>query len=139
MRAFIVCTLLCAAVVGRARCDPAAESGPVLVVLPGPDGIVDVAGAELSEEAAALPNPFRRRYRASPKTRDIAVRIEAVVSGGGPEPAAAVINGNPYAPNEEFEGMAIASIGPDVVELRRGRTLARLPVQEAPLVLRLNR
>ena len=113
------------------------------LLVPNADGVIDVTAASLADEAARLPNPFRVRWRPASAVREIPLSIGGVLIGEDPARSSAVVNGLVYSPGDRLEGFAedleIAAITAEAIELRAGGYRARLPVQDAPLTLRIPR
>ena len=125
---------------------PAREPLPALppadvarLLAPNADGVIDLAAASQADEADRLPNPFRRRWRPASAARDVPVAIGAVLTGDDPGDASVVINGRVCSRGDTLEGLAIAAITAEAIELRAGAYRARIPVRDAPIVLRLPR
>ena len=118
-----------------------AADGPV-VVLPNADGVLDLAGAIQAQVLDAVPNPFRVRYHPAAQICEVPVEISAVLIGTDPTEASAIINGKLYSPGDRLEGLRITSIAADILELRQGDILLRLPVEDEtqrPWKIRLSR
>jgi hypothetical protein len=112
---------------------------PPAIVSPNTDGVIDLASAPAPEESDPLPNPFRVRYRPRMQVRQISLEIGLVLVGNRPEDASVVINGKLYSQGDLFEGLPIASIAPDTIELRQDKVLLRVPVGDRAITLRLLR
>lgn len=112
---------------------------PADALLPNADGLIDLCNLEEGAEDGDLPNPFRLRYEPPGVPREVRVEIESVLLGKADGDASAVINGRLYSRGDALEGLPIAAISAQGVELRRGDALLRLPLQDKPLVLRLPR
>ena len=78
-----------------------------------------------------VPNPFRVRYHPQPQTRNVPLAIDLVLVGDKPADCSAIINGRLYSPGDTLEGMSIAVIGAETVELRQ-RNLIVGEYSEAP-------
>jgi hypothetical protein len=119
----------------------AAAPGAEPVLAPNADGILDLAAVPArGETVEGITNPFRVRWQPPRPARETSVAIGAVLIGDGrPDATSAVINGSVYSPGDRFEGLSIAAIGSDAIELRAEGIRVRLPVREAPLILRLAR
>ena len=112
---------------------------PPIILSPNADGVLDVAGAGEPMEDDRVPNPFRVRYHPQPQTRDVPLAIGLVLVGDKPADCSAIINGRLYSPGDTLEGMSIAVIGADTVELRQRNLIVRVPVEDKPAILRLPR
>ena len=112
---------------------------PPVILSPNGDGILDVADAEEPMEDDRVPNPFRVRFHPHPQTRDVPLAIGLVLVGDKPADSSAIINGRLYSPGDLLEGLSIAAIGADILELRQGNLTVLVPVQEKPAILRLPR
>ena len=110
-----------------------------IIISPNADGVLDVAGAGEPMEDDRIPNPFRVRYHPKPQTRDISLAIDLVLVGDKPADSSAMINDRLYSPGDTLEGMSIVAIGAETIELRQGKLLVRVPVEDKPAVLRLPR
>jgi len=110
---------------------------PMVALQPGPDGIYDVAGALESEQRDAIPNPFRIRNLPKPKVREVTLAVSSVLVGPSADESSALINGRAYACGDRIEGWKIESISADAIGLSDNRFRVRLPVADAPTVLRL--
>jgi len=119
--------------------EPGTTGSLPIVILPNEDGILDVAAAGEPVDRDAIPNPFRVRYRPRLQVREVPVTIGLVLVGSNPAGGTAVINGRLYSPGDLLEGMTIAAITADTIELTQGNLLLRLPVQDKPVSLRLLR
>jgi hypothetical protein len=62
-----------------------------------------------------------------------------VLVGDKPADCSAIINGRLYSPGDTLEGMSIAVIGAETVELRQRNLIVRVPVEDKPAILRLPR
>jgi hypothetical protein len=130
------CVLLCLQTLGVRADDPPPGPAPN-VILPDGEGVLDLAAAQMAQTFDAIPNPFRVRYRPPPPVREVTLVISAVLIPGRPEDASAIINGRLYSPGDCFEGLKLARIGADSLELRGGDMILRVPVQDQPPRLRL--
>ncbi len=108
-----------------------------IVIMPGADGVLDASSVVSVEEPDKIPNPFRVRYHPAPPLREVRLTIDSVLIGSRSEQTAAIINGRLYSPGETLEGLPIAAISADAVDLRENRLLLRMPVQDQPVTLRL--
>ena len=113
--------------------------GPATVRVPNADGVVDLVSepARPGEPPGSPPNPFRVRWSPPPRVREVPFALGAVLEGVRPDQSSVVVNGHVYGVGDTLEGLAIEAIGPEAIELRSSTCRARLPVQEAPLCLRL--
>ena len=116
----------------------AAETAPA-VVLPNADGVLDLAGAIQAQAFDAIPNPFRNRYHSALQIQELPVTITVVLVGPPPAVPSARINGELYCLGDKFEGLTIAAITADALELRQGDLRVRVPIQDLPPTLRLLR
>lgn len=109
------------------------------VVVANADGLIDVAAASQIEKVESIPNPFRMKIHPSFATRDMPLVVSAVLLGEQSAAASVVINGNVYSPGETLEKFTIAAIGADTVDLRLDQLIARVPVQNQQVRVRLPR
>jgi hypothetical protein len=110
-----------------------------VVVVPDADGVIDETGAVLVGDNEGIPNPFRMRDRPAPSTREERLTVESILVAGRPDRCAAVINGRICSPGENLDGLRVAAISAETIELRHNRLLLRMPVQDGPVTLRLLR
>jgi hypothetical protein len=116
--------------------DPAPSESPLRLV-PDADGLVDLTGVGRPEPVEAVPNPFRLRYRPAGAVREVPFAVASVLVGARPRDAAAIINGAVCSPGDTVEGMTIAGISADGLDLERGGLRILLPLSDRPLRLRL--
>ena len=88
-----------------------------LLLQPDADGVIDLAAAQEAETFDALPNPFRLRYRPAAPVREVTLAIRAVVLPAPPGRPAALVNGRLYSPGDTLEGLSLANIQADHLEL----------------------
>jgi hypothetical protein len=115
-----------------------AETAPA-VVLPNADGVLDLAGAIQAQAFDAIPNPFRNRYHPARQILELPLAITVVLVGPPPAVPSARVNGELYSLGDKFEGLTIAAITADTLELRQGDIRVRVPIQDLAPKLRLIR
>jgi hypothetical protein len=115
-----------------------AETAPV-VVCPNAAGVLDLAGAIQAQAFDAIPNPFRNRYHPALQIQELPVAITVVLVGPPPAVPSARINGELYSLGDRFEGLTIAAITAEALELRQGDIRVRVPIQDLTPKLRLLR
>jgi hypothetical protein len=115
-----------------------AETAPA-VVLPNADGVLDLAGAIQAQAFDAIPNPFRNRYHPALQIQELPLAITVVLVGPPPAVPSARINGELYCLGDKFEGLTIAAITADTLELRQDDIRVCVPVQDLTPKLRLLR
>ena len=119
---------------------PATDPGePVVVVVPDADGVLDETGALQVRDTDGIPNPFVLRSRPAAQTREERLTVESILVGARPDRNAAVVNGRVCSPGEILDGLLVAAISQDAIDLRHNRLLLHVPVQEGPVTLRLSR
>jgi hypothetical protein len=118
---------------------PAPSAADLVVVAPDADGVLDEARVASVGDSDGIPNPFRVRARPPLPIVEVRLSIESIVIGGRPDRNAAVINGALYSPGETLDGMRVAAISAEAVELRHNQLLFRVPAQDGPVTLRLSR
>jgi hypothetical protein len=116
----------------------AAPEAPI-VVLANADGVLDLAGAIQAQTFDAIPNPFRNRYHPAPQIREVPLAITAVLIGRPPAMASAIVNGQLYSAGDKLEGLTVAAITAEGLDLRQDAILVRVPVQPLTPRLRLLR
>ena len=116
-----------------------AESEPPIIVLPNADSVLDAASLGQNEGGDATTNPFRVRYHPQVRIREIPLVITSILVGRNAMNASAIINGELYSPGDAWEGLSVAAISSEMIELRLGRFLLQAPVQDQPLTVRLTR
>jgi hypothetical protein len=116
---------------------PSILSEAPIVIMPGANEVLDAGSVVSAEEPDKLPNPFRVRYRLPVPTREVHLTIDSILIGSRSEQTSAVINGRLYSPGETLEGLPVAAISAEAVDLRSNRLLLRIPVQDQPVTLRL--
>lgn len=118
---------------------PARSAADLVVVAPDAEGVFDEARVASVGDSDSIPNPFRVRTRPPLPVVEVRLSIESIVIGGRPDRNAAVINGALYSPGETLDGMRVAAISAEAVELRHNQRLFRVPAQDGPVTLRLSR
>jgi hypothetical protein len=123
--------------IAAALADPAPRPPPPVIVMPNADGILDLTGIGEPAGPDDTPNPFRLRSSPPAPAREARLSVRSILVGGGVP--AALLNGEVLGIGETWDGMVVAAITEDTVELRQGPFLLRIPVQEEPVVIRLPR
>ena len=109
------------------------------IVQPNAESVLDVASLGEAEAGEAMTNPFRVRYHPKSRVREVPLTITAVLIAPAAADASAIINGALYSPGETWEGLSVAAITADTVELRLGKIRLEVPVQDQSLTVRLPR
>ena len=123
--------------IAAALAEPVPRPPPPVIVMPNADGILDLTGIGKPAGPDDTPNPFRPRSSPPTPAREARLSVRSVLVGGGIP--AALLNGDVVGIGETWEGMAVAAITDDAVELSQGPFLLRVPVQEEPVLIRLPR
>ena len=110
--------------------------GPAL--RPDAEGVIDLAEAQAAPDVDPVPNPFRARTAATPP-REIRLQVSAVFAAPDPGQGCGVINGQLVSVGDQVEGLLVAGVTAEAIELRAGSRAIDLPVQDQPLRLRLPR
>ena len=101
--------------------------------------VIDLVAVTSRDESTTAPNPFRVRYQPKLQTREIALNVGLVHVGQNPSHSSVTINGEFYGIGDAIETFTISAISPEWIELRTPQLVARLPVQDRPIVLRFPR
>lgn len=109
------------------------------IVVPNSDGVIDLAALDAADPPGALPNPFVVRYRPPTTVREVTLTIGGVLISAGAGDACVIVNGDIYSPGDSLDGLTVASIAPDAIELRTDGVRMQIPVADAPVRLRLPR
>lgn len=102
-------------------------------------GILDLTAIGAHQEADAIPNPFRVRYQPKIQVREVTLNIGLVHVGRESRDSSVIINGELYGPGDALETLTVAAISNDFIELRGAQLIARIPVEDRPVLLRLSR
>ncbi len=129
----------CALAAGVRAAAPDPVSSLPTVVFADSEGVLDVASALRERTQDAIPNPFRIRHQPQKQAREVPLAIGSVLVADRPENSSAIINGRLCSPGDMIEGMKLVKIGGDVLELGGDNLILRIPVQDAPPRLRLDR
>jgi hypothetical protein len=114
-----------------------AADEPLVVVVPNADGVLDLAGAVQAQIADATPNPFRVRYHPELPNAELPLAISAVLIGRSPAEPSAIVNGQLCSGGDLIQGLKITAITADMLELRQGNILLRVPIRDQVPRLRL--
>ena len=117
----------------------APDSAPLRLIVPNADGVLDLATAGQVESTDRIPNPFRTKHPPPRPFREVTLTVTAVLVGDKAGNATAMVNGRVYAAGDAIEGLTVAAITADAIELRTDRLRLRVPMQEQPVILRLAR
>jgi hypothetical protein len=121
---------------------PAAPESPSkapIAMVPNADGLLDLTHLGETGEDDPIPNPFRLRYHPAAEVREVRLEIGSVLVGGRAGDASAIVNGQVVSPGDSLEGLKVASIDGDALELVRDGVRVRLPVGDRAFTLRLPR
>jgi len=116
-----------------------ANPPPPVIVLPNADGILDVAGISQNEPGEAITNPFQVRYHPRIQVREMTLAVSSVLVGPDAASASAILNGELYSPGDAWEGLSVTTITGGMIELRLGKFILQVPVEDRPLRVRLAR
>lgn len=110
------------------------SSDPELVTIaPSADNIIELSPALLEPPIPGLTNPFRQRYHFETQLRETKVLVSGIALG--PQPSC-VLGERICNIGDIFETFTIAGIDADGIFLRKESFLLRIPMQDAPVLLR---
>jgi len=105
---------------------------------PDAQGLIDLAAAEPAPDDDPIPNPFRAQPAAA-QIREIRLQVSAVFAAPDPGQGCGVVNGRLVSVGDQVEGLVVAGVTAEAVELRAGDRAVELPLQDQPVRLRLPR
>lgn len=105
-----------------------------VILVPSADNIIELSPQLLEPPIPGETNPFSQRYHPKVTLREVQVKVTTL--GTGPVPSA-VVNGQVLGAGDQFENLRVDRITSDHLYLRRENFVLEIPLQDAPITLRL--